>query len=448
MTDLFEGVAVNTDPQLPHSVEAERALLGSILIDPECMRSLSLESGDFYLLRHQTIFESMSRVGSREKSIDILTLIEDLNNVGQLEKIGGRGYLTDLVTSTPTSMHADSYAATIKDKARRRVVLSVARDITQAVFASGVDLESAVSTAVSSLVMSAGKNDGLKPYSEFVGSLLSQVSDAYAEPKQYYGIPTGFGAFDDITSGLQRKEVFMLSGEPGVGKSLLAMQLGVGMAKGANGVPGTPGAVFELEMSGIATVRRTMSNVSGVQARLLRSGHMTQEQYDAVLGAVAEMERLPIYMSDRTDWTTIAMRAELARLKDRGIGWVIIDYLGLLKDDQDKDEIERSAAISDRVHDIAKDLDLAIIAVHDMTKASVTGQVSGQAGLAGSRRVMYNADMTAFLRKGKGENELYLSWEKFREDSPKRRIKLEQRPGFPMFTESAVEGGILPTNRR
>jgi len=446
MADLFAGIAASTDLVMPHSVEAEACLLGSILIDPERIRHINLEASDFYLKRHQSIFEAMGVIASRGQTIDIQSVTEELRARGQLDFVGGFGYLTDIVTQTPTSMHAESYAETIKDKSHWRKILDVSRGLTQAAFAKNTNRAEVVADAVSRLVTSAGCEDGVKPYSSFISALLDQVSDAYQNPKQYYGIPTGFSAFDEITSGLQRGEVFMLSGEPGVGKSLLAMQLGVGMAKGANGVAGTPGVVFELEMSGIATVRRSLANESNVQARMMRSGKMTAEQYQAVLAAVAVMEKLPIYMSDRTDWTTIAMRAELARMKDKGIGWVIIDYLGLLKDDTGKDENERSAAISDRVHDIAKDLDLAVIAIHDMTKASVTGQVSGQAGLAGSRRVMYNADMTAFLRKGKDE-EIYLAWEKFREDSPKRRIRLEQKPGFPMFAESAVQGGILPDRR-
>lgn len=304
-----------------------------------------------------------------------------------------------------------------------------------AAYSSQGDLDEAVARALTTITAGAGGKDGATPIADVLAALLDAVEEAAHHPQDIFGIPTGLAGFDRITSGLQRSEVFMLSGEPGIGKSFLAFQLAVGAAAGSNGIQGTPGAVFELEMSSMATVRRAVSVRSQVRARALRSGRLEDGDWSRIMGAVEQMSRLPIFISDRTDWTTTGLKAECARLKTFGIGWIVIDYLALLKDLPQADETERSAAVSDRVHDIAKDLDLAVIAVHDMTKAGMTGHVSGQAGLSGSRRVSYNADMTAFLRATDDGEVFNLEWAKFREDSPDRILPLRRVPGFPAFAE-------------
>jgi replicative DNA helicase len=169
---------------------------------------------------------------------------------------------------------------------------------------------------------------------------------------------------------------------------------------------------------------------------------MASVEVDKFNKVSADIAELPIYISDYSNWTTMGIRSDLARLKSKvGIEWAIIDYLSLLKDGPSEDSNEKSAVISDRIHAIAKDLDISILAVHDLTKAAITGAIQGQAGLAGSRRVMYNADMIMFLRdSGKlvdGSKSYILSWEKFREDDPDRTLELRRIPGFPAFVELA-----------
>jgi len=426
-----------TENKLPQSPEAERALLGSLLMDGEAYRGLNLDAVDFYDHRNRMIFEAMGTIFSRHENIDYLTVNEELTKRGQLAEIGGAAYITRLVSDTPSMLHTADYAGIIQDKAQRRRIVTAASELVRAAYDPKADIAEAIATAASDIVASARGQDGAHHISEVVSALWDAVEEAAKNPRDIYGIPTGLAGFDRITRGLQRGEVFMLSGEPGVGKSFLAMQFGVGAAEGSNGIAGTPGAVFELEMSAIATVRRSLSVRSKINARALRSGKMEAGDWERLTAAVEHMSVLPIYISDRTDWTTTGLRAECARLKTHGIGWVIVDYLSLLKDAGDVTEAERSGLISDRLHDIAKDLDLAVIAIHDMTKAGMTGQVSGQAGLSGSRRVSYNADMTAFLRTTDNKDIFNLEWAKFREDTPDRYLPLRRVPGFPAYAEVA-----------
>lgn len=419
--------------QLPYSDEAERALLGGLLIDPEALRGLNITAEDIYIERHRFIFETMQALAARHANVDYVTVSDALKTSGKLKEIGGAAFLTELVTDTPNSQHVDDYAAIIRDRARRRKVILETQKLTQAAFDLDANLDEAVAQAASRIVTGAGGSVQSRPISAAMSALYDDIEAASQNPRDIFGIPTGLQGFDKITRGLQRKEVFMLSGEPGVGKSFFGFQLACGAASGSNGIDGTPGAVFEMEMSEVATVRRALAAHSKIESYKMRSGKLTAEEWETLTSGVETMGELPIWISDYTGWTTVSLRAELARLKTHGIGWALIDYLPLLKDDG-KDENETMARISSRVHDIAKDLDLSIIAIMDMSKAGIKGDTKGQAGLAGTRKLMYDADQIAFLR-AKDETLVNLEWGKYREDSPSRVLPLCRVPGFPAYAE-------------
>ena len=419
-----------------YSPEAEEALIGSLIIDGALLEGLDVEPHDFYLRANAIIFEAILAIRDAGKKVDILTVCDELRRVGKFDEAGGFPAVAGL--HVPSCLNVESYAGIVKEKAHRRRAIEHVTRVAEAAYDSQSDMDSILASTVELLVKDAGKRGGAIEIKQVASALYDKVSVAYGNPQEYYGIPTGFPKFDKITAGLQRGEVVMLAGEPGVGKSSLAMQMCLGMARGNYGLRGTPGVVYELEMSSEATWRRITAFKSGVKSANLRSGKLSGEDWDAFTEATEALSDYPIYISDRTDWTTLSMKADIARLKaTANIGWVLIDYMGLLKDDPRMEANERSAVISDRVHDIAKDMDVAIVAVHDMTKAGMTGQVSGQAGLAGSRRVMYNADAILFLKLEKLDDptSLRLEWAKFREDAADRFIRLARISGQAAFTE-------------
>lgn len=419
--------------QLPYDDDAERALLGALLIDPEAMRGLDLDAEEIYIERNRTVFEAMQSITARHASMDYITVSDALKTAGKLKDIGGAAFLTELITATPNSLHIDDYAVIIRDRARRRRIILETQKLTQSAFNLSADLDEAVAHAASRIVTGGGGTQS-RHIGEVLSELYDEIEAASQNPRDIFGIPTGLSGFDGITYGLQRQQVFMLSGEPGVGKSFLAFQLCVGAASGSNGIAGTPGAVFELEMSGIATVRRSLSARAKVQSRLMRQGKIKPDDWITITAAIEEMSALPIWINDDTDMTTTGLRAEIARLKTHGIGWVLVDYLALLKDEGGKDDNERVGIISARLHDIAKSLDVAMIVISDMTK-DAWGNDKGQAGLAGSRKISYNSDMTALLKKTKTDDIFNLEWVKYREDDPERVLPLRRVPGFPAYAE-------------
>lgn len=431
-------------PQIPHDPTAERALLGSLLIDPSRLRVINLDADDLYIERHRWIYDAMRRVDGRSGSLDYIALCAELRADGKMSSVGGEAYITQLISDTPSGMHVDQYAEIVREKAKRRRVVAAAQKLVKAAYADSEDVNAVIASVVTELVNNASPSGHARHIRDVLTDLAEQVQASYAAPRDIFGIPTGMSSFDRITSGLQCGEVIMLSGEPGVGKSLLAMQLVMGAATGINGEPGVPGAIYQLEMSDIAVVRRAVSARAKVRTRLIRSGKMTEEDFASVLGAIEYLEQLPVYVSDHSNMTSLDIRADLARLKQYGIRWCLIDYMPLLKDEPSLRDIERTALLSDRLHDIAKDLSISMLVISDMTKAGISGEVRGQAALAGNRRVSYNADQIVLLTKTQQDNIYLLKWEKFRDDdSGSAAIKLTRVPGFPVFAEVA-EKRLLP----
>lgn len=421
------------------SLEAEDALIGALVIDPRLLEEIDIEAEEIHDLRGQSILRALREIQARGEleEATVVTIAEELK---QIDGINGISVfeLAEYANRCPQTGGIGGYARVVRATAERRRLVDIAGKMASEAYKPDADISSIASKTIESLIKTGGRREGAVSVKRVSSELFDEVTAAHAQPRDYFGIPTGVSGFDMITSGMQRGEVTMLAGEPGVGKSSFAMQLCAGMARGAYGFAGTPGAVYQLEMSAIATWRRLVALKARVTSKNLRSGRLTDDELARFIEAQAELSELPIFISDRTDWTTVGLRSDISKLKaEHDIGWVLIDYLGLLKDEPHLDDTERSAIVSNRIHDIAKDFDVSVLALNDMTKAGMTGVVHGQAGLAGSRRVMYNADSIIFLKNedGTNNNRYKLEWAKFREDSADRYLLLQRVKGQAAFTE-------------
>jgi replicative DNA helicase len=420
-----------TGPMIwPHSPANEEAFLGAALIDPEALREINLLPEDFYIRRNQWVYEAVLELQRGGQDVDYITVCTALDKKGHLSEIGGMARVMELINAQASSLHIGSYAETIREKARRRRVLQISQKLSTAAVTENSRLESAISEALEGLSRSVVKDKGAVHISHYLDQVYEEVNAAMNNPQELFGIPTGFADWDAITGGLQKGEVVKLSGEPGLGKSLLAMQVLCDAAKA-----GHPCALYELEMSGRQVVRRRMSADSRITTAALRSGKITEEQVPLFIRTLEKMHTLPIFISDSSVMTTMDIRADLQRLKDNsGVELAVIDYEGLLDDDPEKDDNARSKIISKRVHDIFKDLDLAGISIMDMTKDGIRGNVKGQGAMAGTARSLHDADQIIIMRKHESqENVVRLTWEKMREGGADRFMDLVKLPDLPAF---------------
>jgi replicative DNA helicase len=416
---------------MPESKESEAALLGAILIDPSIINRVSIEPEKFYDIGHQEIYRAMRSIGSRD--LDILTLTEVLERKNKINDVGGQGYLIGLPSQCPQAYNFETYERIIRDTAIRRFVINSAGHLAKEAYNEQSNIGDAISKAVSDLVQSAKPKGGAVAMKEYLTDLYSEISERAENPKLIHGLETGMKGFDKITYGLQAGEEFIIAGQPGTGKSLLAFQLGCGVA--ANG---HAGAVYALEMSGKAMVRRRLSAITKIPTYNMLSGVDMNEKWEKLNKGVEELDPLPIYISDATDWTTLQLRADLSRLKQQqGVEWFILDYLDLLVDSYGKDRNEKSEYLSRQIHGICKDLDLAGIVIQSLNKQGY-GSSPTMSHLSGSHKVSYDADSIAILSQDeKEENVVNLIWDKMRESDGARALKLVKIAGFPAFGEYA-----------
>jgi len=412
------------------SAEVERALIGSLLEDSGCLAGLELRPDQFGNKFFGDVYKAMTELEARGDAVNVITVTAELRQSDAYKNVS----LLDFALGVPpVSLSAvETYAAEIARQAVSRNALRIASEIAKAAY-SGNDVVSLTAGLTDEFVRhSGGSSDGVKHISVFGSQLFDEVTEAIHSPRDRWGFETGFYQFDEITGGIQPGEVIVLSGEPGIGKSSYAMQLCIGMAQ-----RGVPGAIYELEMSGIALSRRAIASASKVFSKLMRTGRMNSDEISRFTDEWAKFNELPIFLNDNSSWTALGIKADLARaIPQHGIRWVLIDYMGLLQDEPGLPYVERSALISDRIHQIAKDLSVAVIAVHDMTKAGISGNESGQAQVAGSRKVLFNAHQIIVLRKEDEHGDrLRVKWEKFREGLSGSYLKLERVPGFAAFKE-------------
>lgn len=433
----------------PQSVISERALIGAFLIDPEQLEKINFDSRDFYLTRHKWIWDAAQKIKTKGVTPDIVMVEAALEGGNKLSEIGGRAYLLECINGCASSFNAPYYAGVIADRAARRRIVQAASEFASKAYDESSDLLTAVSRMVETLSKSIATDKGARLISEYLSPLWDEIQARIDDPKDIYGVATGFRDFDKQTSGLQLGEVFKLSGEPGVGKSLFAFQVLINIAR-----RGVPVAIYSPEMSGIALARRGLSSTSAllakeeyqadhssvfrqVSTRAMRSGRFDENELDSLVKTFDAMGGLPIYISDTSNLTSLDIRIDLARLKEReGVQVGCIDYEGLLEDERGRvtNEIERSKIVSGNVHAIFKDLHLAGLVIDDMNKGGINGDNSGKGGLAGSARKLHDADQIAIMKVSKDDpNVVNMVWEKMREGDPGGIVQLKKKPGYPMF---------------
>lgn len=421
MMDNFPPEKIIKNPIQPiYSLEAETAVLGAVLINPEVFKTLDLRESDFYLDTNKRIWSAYQEITMAGGMIDTLTVGEKIKSTD----------LMKLVTDVPSSLHAKEYAEIVREKSRRRELVQMASDMARMAYDPLSDLEDEIPAYMTRLISGAKMATGAEHVKTALSELYSEIKARYEDPKDIWGIATGFYDYDVLTGGHHKGELTLLSGKPGLGKSIIAMQMAVGMSVHA------PGVIYEMEMGRTQTIRRAVSNEARVETRRMRSGRLVGDDWEQIMNAIDELEKLPVFISDFTGWTTASMRADLARLKAvHGIEWFVVDYLYLLQDRYGKDDHERLAYVSKSLKNICKDLDLCGLVIHSMTKAEMESHNPGLAGMRGSGQIAYDADVVVYLVEDEFDktNNVKLQFVKFREDTPDRYVKLQRDNGFPGF---------------
>lgn len=420
--------------QLLYSRDAEYALVGSVLLVPDNFSRIDIDPDDFYLRHLRPLWQAYEKLHKSGAGIDVTTVMETLDRMGKLAEVGGIAELADIASNGNFfSANLETHARIVKDYARRRAWLEVANRMARLAYDREKNLEQEAPAVLSSLSTAIRTKGAAQHVSQFTRLVLDEAYERMSNPKDIWGIPTGYIDFDHITGGLQPGEVLYLTGEPGVGKSMWAMQAAFQMAE-----KGVPGAIYSLEMPGAAAIRRRASHQSKIPARSIKTGRIA-DQFPKLVEALEAMDTLPLYISDDVSWTTTSLRADLARMKaQHGIRWFVLDYAYLLRDGIGLSENDRTGLISAQLKGICRALDLSGIVIMSMNKSGMGGLPQGE-NLRGNNQQFYDTDLLLFLIRSKDQpNVVRCLFGKGRElETPKQVFDLVALEGFPGF-ENAV----------
>ena len=318
---------------LPHNTEAEEALIGSLLINGECIARIApvLRPGDFYRERNQLCYDAAMALSNRNQAIDQTTLAGELARTEKLDLVGGMAYLSHLVSITPTSVHAEDYADIVSRTATMRKLISAGSKIAELGYSDTDDLDTTLRQAEDALhaVRNTTQQRDFQSFRE--------IFDRYLQEQQSYvddlltgmnaPVMSGFADLDEVLGGFQRTDLVILAARPSVGKSTLALNMAM-----ANAKAGQTCAIFSLEMTADQLAIRALAGETGIDSHRIRLGLYTQSQEQLIINAIGELSELPIYIDDTPYQGMVEIRGKARRLDlDRGVDLIMVDYLQLVQ---------------------------------------------------------------------------------------------------------------------
>ena len=365
-------MTIYAEKLLPHDLEAEESVLGSVLIDGECMTRLVplLKGADFYRERNQLCFDAAMALFQRDQAVDQVTLAGELARTEKLDLVGGMAYLSHLVSITPTSVHAEDYAQAVSRTSNMRRLIDAGARITALGYNDTDDMEATMREAEDALsaVRGAGQTRGFVSLREIYDQYLQDQADA-ASSLEPAGMPimTGFPDLDEYLGGLQRADMIILGARPSMGKSSLALNMAVNAAKA-----GQTCGIFSLEMTREQLAMRVLSSEANIDSHRLRLGLYTHNEESRIIDAIGMLSDLPVFIDDTPYQGMVEMRGKARRLAlEKGLDLLVVDYLQLVQGKQrwgQSNRVQETTEISRELKGLAGDLKVAVIACSQLNR--------------------------------------------------------------------------------
>lgn len=355
----------------PNSVYNERAVLGAVMLDNSSLDMVIdlLATGDFYQEKHQVIFTAFSRMSAERVPIDVLTVGRELERAGELESVGGLAYLNSLLDAVPTATNIEQYAKLVRSDAVRRRVIGSSMQTMQRAYDLEGDVEELVDGATEGLAALnvSARQQGPEPISASIVRVMRSIDEAASEKRGRRGVTSGFQKVDEVVGGIGQGWLVTLAARPGMGKTSMALA----MARAAAAELNLPALIFSVEMMTDDLVTRALSSESRIGATRLRVGQLQSDEWLPLQSAAAALSRAPLYIDD-TVRTLSDVRSRARRLRARkGLGFIVVDYLQLLKggglSGADKREAEVSE-ISRGLKSLAKELLVPVLALSQLNR--------------------------------------------------------------------------------
>jgi len=394
----------------PYSAEAERGILGSILLDPQNALAVAeqahLTKDSFFINSHQLVYEAILDLSATPGApVDYLAVAERLRSRGQLEAVGGTEELARLVDATPTAAHAQYYADLVADAALRRSIIRAADEAITSSHSDELDANDLLANVEQAFLSLRPDSKKDKPWNEVINGEMHEIYKLVEEKKGITGLSTGFVDLDQKLQGLHPGEMIVLAARPSMGKTSLAMNIAENVAMGARNLPPTGVAVFSLEMTPAALARRMLCGRAHVRGSDLIDGNVGNEQMIALGRAAEELAAAPIYVDNTPGMEAPALMSSARRAKLKyDIGLVVVDYLQLMNYNKfARDGRQReTAAISQLMKSIATELDVPVIVLSQLSRNPEMRErnaVPRLSDLRDSGAIEQDADVVMLLRR-------------------------------------------------
>ncbi len=399
--------------KMPFSLEAEQAVLGSILIDPACMDKLAgiINRDDFYMREHTEIFSAMQSMYMTSKNIDVVTLLNELVMLGTYDEAGGREYLKLVAEAVPTSANAVDYAKIIRDKAILRQLIDAGESITEAAYLGDDTVENLVEYAEGQVfrIAEGRENKSFIHIRDALMQVYAHLKELQEDPEASRGMPTGYTKLDNVIVGMGNADLVLIGARPGMGKTAFAMNIATAAAERTKKTV----CVFNLEMSAAQLANRMLSSEAQIDSFKLRSGDIQDDDWESLAYASNRLSEMEILIDDTPGITVTGMRSKLRRVKNLGL--VVIDYLQLMQSDSHNDNrVQEVGEISRNLKLLAKELGVPVICCAQLSRGPENRPDKRPmlSDLRDSGAIEQDADIVLFLYRD----------EYYKEDSPEQSV--------------------------
>ncbi len=388
----------------PQNAEAEASLLGALLIDSDAIVKIAdtVRPRDFFDKRNERIYEAILQLYEQHQSIDVLTLADRLKNNGNLENVGGASYLTELTNFVPTAAHVEQYADIVAQKALRRRLITASREIVGLGYDESKQLRELIEEAETRLfeVSQQHIKQDVISLEAILAESFDRLDDLHKDKDKIRGVPTGYKDLDSMLAGFQKSDLVILAARPSMGKTALALNFAHNIAVQSNEAV----LVFSLEMSKEQLVDRLLSMESGVDAWSLRTGNLTDADFEKIGQAMGTLSEAQIFIDDSPGITVSDFRTKARReAHKRPLGLIIVDYLQLMSGGNrfgnEGNRVQEISEISRGLKGVARELNVPILALSQLSRSveSRSPQIPQLADLRESGSIEQDADVVAFI---------------------------------------------------
>lgn len=388
----------------PQNTDAEASLLGAILIDTDAIVRVAdvVAVDDFYDERHARIYEAIRKLYEKHRPIDILTLSNQLKEDSFLDIVGGASYLTELTNYVPTAAHVEHYAEIVAQKAIRRRLIKASQDMVGLGYDESTSIQDLIEDAETRLfqVSQAHVKQDITSIEQILVNSFERLDELHKDQGKIRGVPTGFKDLDNILAGLQRSDLFVLAARPSMGKTAMVLNLARNIATKAE----QPVLIFSLEMSKEQLVDRMLSMESGVDAWNIRTGNLSDSDFEKIGQAMGALSEAPIYIDDTPGITVSDLRTKARREQhQRQLGLIVVDYLQLMSGGSrfggDSNRVQEISEISRGLKSVARELNVPVIALSQLSRSveSRSPQIPQLSDLRESGSIEQDADVVAFI---------------------------------------------------